>query len=200
MNFRIIVKLSNGNEIDAKIEAENEDAAKKRLGEIPEFLEFTKNSKIISYDITLEDKKSLRKNDYVLQKSDRPNIYIVADVANELVISFEVHKFNETREVTFLEDKNLSAREIATILRNVGEWLSRHHYFVAMPIEKQHRIIIGKKIEQLRKDAGMTQQELANKCGIDCTHIGKIENGRFNFTMDTLFSISKALGKEIEFI
>ena len=200
MKFKINVTLSNGNEVDVRVDAENEETAKKKLDTIPEFLEFTKNAKVISYDIRLEDEKPLKKNDYVLQKSDITGKYVVTDIANEIVISFEMHKFNETQEITFLENKNLSAPEIATILRKVGEWLSRYHYFIAMPIEKQHRSIIGKKIEELRKDAGLTQQELADKCGIDRTHIVKIENGRFNFTIDTLFSISKALGKEIEFI
>ncbi len=35
----------------------------------------------------------------------------------------------------------------------------------------------GVRLKQLRKQAGMTQRELANKVGVDFTYLSKIENG-----------------------
>ena len=194
------IKLSTGDEAEIRVAADTKDHAVERLKQIPEFIEFVGTSKVMSCDIFLEDEKPLKKNDYVLRKSNIKNNYVVTDVSNGVVVTFDIHKFNSTHSIKFLENSRLSAVETATILRRIGEWLYRYHYFIAMPIEKNHRHIVGKKIEELRKNAGLTQQELADKCGIDRTHIVKIENGRFNFTIDTLFLISKALGKDIEFV
>lgn len=56
---------------------------------------------------------------------------------------------------------------------------------------------IGTMISQLREDARMTQQELAEKTGTTQSVIARIEKGEQNLSTETLSKISKALNHEI---
>lgn len=46
------------------------------------------------------------------------------------------------------------------------------------------------KLYALRKDNGITQEEMANKLGISCGRYGKKERGSAQFTQDEMFEIS----------
>ena len=59
---------------------------------------------------------------------------------------------------------------------------------------------IGARIAELRKSLGMTQEDLAAKCGLQRTTISKIERGRFSVSVDMLSRICGALGARIELI
>ncbi len=54
---------------------------------------------------------------------------------------------------------------------------------------------IGKKIQEIRLNRGLTQVELVGKIEgeIDTTNISRIESGRTNPTVYTLFRIAEAL-------
>lgn len=52
---------------------------------------------------------------------------------------------------------------------------------------------LGKNIKRYRLDAGLTQEELANKIGAHQTYIGKLELGMINPSTRRLFEISRAL-------
>jgi len=52
----------------------------------------------------------------------------------------------------------------------------------------------GIKIKELRKQAGMTQDELSNKSGISQEHISRLENGKFTFNVKTADKLATALG------
>ncbi len=56
---------------------------------------------------------------------------------------------------------------------------------------------IGQKIVELRKQKKMNQSDLARACGKDRQAIEKIENGKVNATIYSLYEISKALGVEL---
>ena len=45
----------------------------------------------------------------------------------------------------------------------------------------------------LRKKKGFTQNELALEANVDVTTIARIEAGRQNITLDTIFGLSQAL-------
>ena len=62
------------------------------------------------------------------------------------------------------------------------------------------REIIGARIAELRKSLGMTQDDLAAKCGLQRTSVSKIERGRFSVSVDMLSRICGALGAKIELI
>ena len=64
---------------------------------------------------------------YIIKESKEPGWWVVTDTENLVVIKFQDHKFNETWKVTMLEDCNLSALQVARVMREIGDWLATHH-------------------------------------------------------------------------
>ena len=56
---------------------------------------------------------------------------------------------------------------------------------------------VGNRIIELRTKKGWSQSDLARECGKDRQAIEKLENGKVNPTIYSLFEISKALKVEI---
>jgi len=54
--------------------------------------------------------------------------------------------------------------------------------------------VVGYKIQFLRNQLNLTQEELASRIKMDRSHLGKIENGQANPSIKTLFLIAQALG------
>ena len=52
----------------------------------------------------------------------------------------------------------------------------------------------GKAVKAIRLQKGMTQQELADACGLDISYIGQIERGQRNPTLGVIQGISSVLG------
>lgn len=48
-------------------------------------------------------------------------------------------------------------------------------------------------VRALRKEKGLSQEELANSCGLHRTYIGSVERGERNVTLSTLEALSEAL-------
>ena len=65
---------------------------------------------------------------------------------------------------------------------------------------EQERQRIGQDVAQLRKEQGMTQQDLADQIGMQRTHVVRIEKGRYSVGLDTLTAIAQALGKRLAFV
>ncbi|MGX5687914.1 helix-turn-helix domain-containing protein [Arcticibacter tournemirensis] len=55
--------------------------------------------------------------------------------------------------------------------------------------EKAHRFIISEMLKEARREAKMTQQELADRSGTKKSYISKIENGKGNLQLSTLIRI-----------
>ncbi len=53
---------------------------------------------------------------------------------------------------------------------------------------------LGQRIKVLRKRAGLTQEGLAERAGLNPKYISGIERGRENPTLDTLVRLAKELG------
>jgi len=53
--------------------------------------------------------------------------------------------------------------------------------------------IIGERIRKLRKARGLSQERLAERAGIDRSHMGFIEQGRRQPTIATLHKLTKTL-------
>lgn len=75
----------------------------------------------------------------------------------------------------------------------------------------QERQRIGQRIAELRKSVewtngqgirrvGMTQEDLAARCGLLRNNLSRIEAGRYNVGFDTLQAIAEALGMTVDFI
>jgi transcriptional regulator with XRE-family HTH domain len=56
------------------------------------------------------------------------------------------------------------------------------------------KTIIGRFARKLREDKGLTQDQVATKTGISYQFLSGVENGRENFSIDVLESLSKTLG------
>jgi transcriptional regulator with XRE-family HTH domain len=56
--------------------------------------------------------------------------------------------------------------------------------------------IVGEKIRSLRKGAGLSQEVLAERCGIFRTYLSRIESGSANPSLVVLVTLAKALDVE----
>lgn len=79
-----------------------------------------------------------------------------------------------------------------------GEWINLVANRIFDEIEERQRI--GQRIADLRKEKGLTQQDIADRTGIQRNHISRIEAGRYSVGFDTLQSIAEALGGRIDII
>lgn len=56
------------------------------------------------------------------------------------------------------------------------------------------KVIVGKRIKELRLEKGMSQEALALSAGMDRTYIAGIESGRRNPTLLSLEKLLSAMG------
>ena len=59
---------------------------------------------------------------------------------------------------------------------------------------------MGQRIALLRKAAGMSQDQLADKAGIGRTHLSRIEQGKYDVTFWIVQQIAEALGMTVDII
>lgn len=64
---------------------------------------------------------------------------------------------------------------------------------------KNHRdelllLHIGSRIREIRISKGFSQETLANDCEVDYSQINRMELGKVNFTISTLYKVAKVLG------
>ena len=59
---------------------------------------------------------------------------------------------------------------------------------------------IGLRIAALRKLAGLSQEQLAERAGLQRTHISRIEAGKYAVTLETVQAIAEALGMTVDII
>ncbi|HEY3998733.1 MAG TPA: helix-turn-helix transcriptional regulator [Candidatus Xenobia bacterium] len=56
------------------------------------------------------------------------------------------------------------------------------------------RQAFGLELKRLRETAGLTQEEMADKCSIHWTHVSRLERGERSIGLQTLFKFAVALG------
>lgn len=61
-------------------------------------------------------------------------------------------------------------------------------------MKTEENIAFGKRVAELRKNAGYSQEQFAFKCKVDRTYMGTIERGEKSPTLNTIVKISNALG------
>lgn len=59
---------------------------------------------------------------------------------------------------------------------------------------------IGRLVSERRNQTELSIRELANKCGVNYSNIGKIERGAYNVSIDILSRVANAMGCEIAFV
>lgn len=60
------------------------------------------------------------------------------------------------------------------------------------------RTKVGQRIKELRKELGLSQENLANNCELDRTYVASVENGKRNISIVNLEKIVEALGVTLE--
>ena len=60
--------------------------------------------------------------------------------------------------------------------------------------DDEYLIRLGKSIALKRKQAGMSQTDLALKCGMDRQNLSNIERGKKNIQALTIYRLANALG------
>ncbi|PIQ81086.1 MAG: transcriptional regulator [Candidatus Pacebacteria bacterium CG_4_10_14_3_um_filter_34_15] len=58
--------------------------------------------------------------------------------------------------------------------------------------------VVVEEFKKIRKELGFTQQELADKMGIDRTVITKIETGARNTTLNSLIKFAEGMDKKLK--
>lgn len=66
--------------------------------------------------------------------------------------------------------------------------------------EKFYLKKIGKRIRELRVQAGLSQEKLSFECELDRTYIGSVERGERNISVLNLKKIAKALNSDVPFL
>ena len=89
--------------------------------------------------------------------------------------------------------KNGTIRPIWTNTFHIGKNLSQ--YFLKMCSAQSSKLSqqVGNKIRFFRQKKDMTQEELAQKAGVERSYIGRIERGERLRTLDRLQAIAKGL-------
>ena len=63
-----------------------------------------------------------------------------------------------------------------------------------------NRDFIGKRIAEIRQAKGLSIRQLAEACGVNFANIYKIENGKYNVSIDILGKICDALEVKLELV
>lgn len=67
-------------------------------------------------------------------------------------------------------------------------------------MKSKNKILItfGEKVREIRKEKGLSQEELAHKADLHRTYIGMIERAEKNITLVNIEKIANALNKELK--
>lgn len=66
-----------------------------------------------------------------------------------------------------------------------------------MPRDSDILVRFGERVRELRKKAGLSQEQFAERCELDRTYIGGIERGERNVSLRNIAVLARALGVAI---
>ena len=64
--------------------------------------------------------------------------------------------------------------------------------------KNQYLVCFGKKVKELRKQKGLSQEALALLCDLDRSYIGGVERGERNISLINIYKITLALNIDIK--
>ena len=88
-------------------------------------------------------------------------------------------------------------------IKNFDELLDKKYGEIGSPKrnkfeERAHMFIISEMLKEARKEANMTQEQLAERAGTKKSYISKLENAKGNIQLSTLIRIFETgLGRKI---
>ncbi|MDR1561110.1 MAG: helix-turn-helix transcriptional regulator [Holosporaceae bacterium] len=129
---------------------------------------------------------------------DNSGAWICTDTKNQIFCHFENGKFNETQKTRFTQQEDFQV--LARYCREMSDWLKANHYEKVFNDGYAERIKFCKKISTIRKEKGLTQEQLALKINMKPNNLSRIESGRNMPGLGILIKIANALGYEVDFV
>jgi transcriptional regulator with XRE-family HTH domain len=80
----------------------------------------------------------------------------------------------------------------------VYESVYTHHIALVHKSEPTPNKALGQRVKQLRAEQELTQEELADRCGMFRTYMSRIESGAANPTLTMLYSLAAALNVPVQ--
>lgn len=121
--------------------------------------------------------------------------WLCTDTASGLYIIFEAKKFNETQDVNVPE--SMSPDEALRAVVEISDWLAIFHYRLVMPERATSRQMIAHQLSSLRRRAGLTQQQLADRVGCPQSTIARLERAWHDASVGFVAEVAEALGCEL---
>ena len=202
--YQVIITFNDGDQIQSKVAAWNQTDALQRIMSNKQATEFiTSHDDVKNVDITcLGEYKDIPDDPqrFFFASQEREGWVVAADRKTNMVFIFMEGAFRESVEYKPLED--MTPLDCATAVRELGDWLRLYHADILEERGEASRYINRKRIGQLIADArrkqGLSIRELAEKCGVSYQNITKIENGRYNVSIDILNKLCATLGLKID--
>ena len=66
------------------------------------------------------------------------------------------------------------------------------------PVATSPQRSFGARVRELRRAAGMTQEDLAERCGLFRTYMSRIETGQANPTLTMIHALAASLGVPVQ--
>jgi transcriptional regulator with XRE-family HTH domain len=64
----------------------------------------------------------------------------------------------------------------------------------AREVRRDRRAAFGRRVRELRLQAGLSQEALADRAGLHRTYVGSVERGQRNVSLDNIHALADALG------
>lgn len=204
--YEITITLDDGDILAVRVVAEDQEHAIERVMETDDAVNFIGEREIDNVEFRYlgpEDPVSDDPDRFVLQRSKEDEGWWVAtNRPGNIVVKFQEGLFNETVKITALEDA--SPLEHASAIRELSEWLAYFHADLVTCDEEDvkglNRLRIGRQIRLARIGKNLTVRQLAELSGVPFQNITKIENGKYNVSIDILGKLCHALGMRLDLI
>lgn len=203
--FKVIITFNDGDQIQSKVAAWNQSDALQRIMTNEQAIEFiASHADVKNVDITYIGEYKDVPDDpqrFVLAPSEEREGWIVAaDRKTNMVFIFMEGVFPDSVEYKPLED--MTPLDAAAAVRELGDWLRLYHTDLLEDKTERARYVnrlrVGAFIAEARKKQGLTVRELAERSGVSYQNITKIENGKYNVSIDILGKLCKALDLKID--
>lgn len=202
--YQVIITFNDGDQIQSKVAAWNQSDALQRIMSNKQATEFiTSHDDVKNVDITcLGEYKDIPYDPqrFVLSPSkERDGWLVAADRKTNMVFIFMEGAFRESVEYKPLDD--MTPLDAAAAMRELGDWLRLYHADMLGGNEtasKINRMRVGALVAEARKKQGLTLRELAELSGVSYQNITKIENGKYNVSIDILNKLCATLGLKID--